>query len=71
MNDRYKGRDKYLCKNGHPKYVEKRLSFDICNICGTTEATKVDRNQGAVAQQVEREGEVLGVVGSIPTGSTT
>ncbi len=41
--DKHENMDKYICKNGHIKYCPKKLSIDICNICGTKEFQKVNQ----------------------------
>lgn len=46
MEDKYKGMDEYVCKNGHTKYCPKNRSIDICNICGTKEFELVDDHHG-------------------------
>ena len=38
--NKYKGLMKWVCKNGHNKYLPPGEDFDICNICGTKIAKK-------------------------------
>lgn len=39
--NKYKGLVKWVCKNGHDKYLQPGEDFDICNICGATKAKKI------------------------------